>query len=51
MIVFNKGIWNGLNGVILEGGHILPISIFGDNLLWKKAQKNLIKKKNFWNNK
>ena len=45
MIVFNKGIWKGLNGVILIGGHIAPISIFGDNLLWKKAQKKETKKK------
>jgi hypothetical protein len=27
------------------GGHIFPNSIVGDNLLWKKAQKKLIKKK------
>lgn len=27
------------------GGHILPISTLGDNLLWKKAQKKEIKKK------
>ncbi len=26
------------------GGQEFPISIFGDNLLWKKAQKNEIKK-------
>jgi hypothetical protein len=26
------------------GGQILPISILGDKLLWKKAQKNLTKK-------
>jgi len=27
------------------GGHIIPNSIVGERLLWKKAQKNLIKKK------
>lgn len=27
------------------GGHKLPISILGDRLLWKKAQKKEIKKK------
>jgi hypothetical protein len=26
------------------GGHIIPISILGDKLLWKKAQKKEIKK-------
>lgn len=40
IIVFNKGIWKGLNVIIPFGGHIAPISIEGDNLLWKKAQKN-----------
>jgi len=33
------------------GGHIHPNSDVGDNLLWKKDQKNLKKKKNLWNNK
>lgn len=28
-----------------KGGHSLPISTLGDSLLWKKAQKNLKKKK------
>lgn len=27
------------------GGHIAPISILGDKLLWKKAQKKEMKKK------
>lgn len=30
---------------MLLGGHWLPISIFGERLLWKKAQKKEIKKK------
>jgi len=45
MIVFNNGTWNGLNTLIPKGGQIEPISIFGDKLLWKKAQKKLKKKK------
>lgn len=43
--VFNKGITNGLNGEIIVGGQILPISGVGDNLEWKKDQKNDKKKK------
>lgn len=35
----------GLNGLIPIGGQVFPISIFGDRLLWKYAQKNLIKNK------
>lgn len=45
IIVFNKGIWNGLNTKIPQGGHFNPSSINGDNLELKKAQKNEIKKK------
>ena len=44
-IVFNKGTWNGLNTLIPKGGQIEPTSILGERLLWKKAQKNLTKKK------
>ena len=44
-IVFNKGTWNGLNGIIPTGGQTLPISKVGASLLWKKAQKNLTKNK------
>ena len=43
--VFNKGIWNGLNGIILVGGQQFPISTVGDSLLWKNAQKNEKKNK------
>lgn len=43
--VFNKGIWKGLNTSILKGGQIFPNSTVGDKLLWKNAQKKLIKKK------
>ena len=39
MVVFKRGIWNGLKGWIPKGGQYIPISILGDNLLWKKAQK------------
>lgn len=42
--MFKRGTWNGLNTKILIGGQIFPISIVGDKLLWKKAQKKLIKK-------
>ena len=44
-MVFNKGTWKGLNTLIPNGGQTDPTSILGDNLLWKKAQKNLTKKK------
>lgn len=43
--VFNKGIWKGLKIKIPIGGQTLPSSIAGERLLWKKAQKKLIKKK------
>merc|ERR1719158_2814711 len=43
-IVFNRGTWKGLNTLIPNGGHSLPISTFGDSLLWKNAQKKLKKK-------
>jgi len=38
--VFNKGTWNGLNGLIPVGGQLRPISVEGASLLWKNAQKN-----------
>lgn len=44
IIVFKSGIWNGLNGKIFIGGHIVPNSIVGERLLWKNAQKKEIKK-------
>jgi hypothetical protein len=44
MAVFSSGICNGLNGEIPVGGHVEPSSIVGDNLLWKNAQKNEMKK-------
>jgi len=37
--VFNRGTWNGLKGVTPVGGQCRPISIVGDSLLWKNAQK------------
>lgn len=43
--VLRRGICIGLNGLIPKGGHIFPISIEGDNLLWKKAQKKDTKKR------
>jgi hypothetical protein len=42
--VFNRGTWNGLKIRIPIGGQILPSSIVGERLLWKKAQKKLTKK-------
>jgi hypothetical protein len=38
--VLRRGTWAALNGIIPEGGHCIPISLDGANLLWKKAQKN-----------
>lgn len=35
----------GLNGLMALGGHLCPISMVGEILLWKKAQKKEIKKK------
>ena len=43
--MFNNGTWNGLKTLMPKGGQTDPTSIFGDNLLWKNAQKNLTKKK------
>jgi len=43
--VLSKGIEKGLRGSIPTGGHITPISIEGDKLLWKNAQKKLKKNK------
>jgi len=40
MIVFRSGMFIGLNGVIPHGGHVAAISIAGEILLWKNAQKN-----------
>jgi len=43
-IVFRRGILIGLKEVIDRGGHICPISMVGEILLWKNAQKNEMKK-------
>lgn len=43
--VFNNGTFNGLNGLIIFGGHSCPSSIVGEILLWKNAQKNATKNK------
>jgi hypothetical protein len=45
MAVFSKGTWKGLKIRTPIGGQVLPNSIVGERLLWKKAQKNLTKKK------
>lgn len=45
IIVFNNGIWKGLNGRIPAGGQFIPNSIEGDRLLWKNPQKKETKKK------
>lgn len=39
MSVFDKGISQGLEGLMLVGGRIAPISTEGDELEWKNAQK------------
>lgn len=41
--VFNKGTFQGLNGIIPNGGQTAPIQILGERLEWKKAQKKEIK--------
>jgi len=43
--VFSKGTWKGLNTTKPNGGQTPPNSTLGARLLWKKAQKNLKKKK------
>lgn len=43
--VFKRGIWKGLKAIIPTGGQVIPNSIVGERLLWKKAQKKEIKKK------
>lgn len=40
---FNRGIPIGIKVWILRGGQFVPNSILGVILLWKKAQKNLLK--------
>ena len=37
--VLSKGTEKGFKACIPRGGHWIPISIAGDKLLWKKAQK------------
>lgn len=44
IIVFRIGIWKGLSVLIPDGGHIRPLSNKGFILLWKKVQKNALKK-------
>ena len=44
IIVFMRGTLIGSNGSIVFGGHMNPSSTVGAILLWKKAQKNEIKK-------
>jgi len=45
IIVFNRGIMNGLKTLIPEGGHFIPNSIIWVNLRWKNLQKKEMKKK------
>jgi hypothetical protein len=45
MIVFRRGTWRALKGETPKGGHSSPISLVGERLLWKKAQKNEKKKR------
>jgi hypothetical protein len=42
--VLRRGICTGLKGKIPLGGQIIPSSIVGERLLWKKPQKNEMKK-------
>lgn len=42
--VFSNGTPQGDKGLILIGGHLVPNSILGANLLWKNAQKKAKKK-------
>ena len=44
-IVLSKGTWKGLKVEIPKGGQRAPTSVLGAKLEWKKAQKNLKKKK------
>jgi hypothetical protein len=41
--VFNEGISQGLEGLMLVGGQIEPISIAGDRLEWRKAREEAAK--------
>jgi len=43
--VYSKGICIGWNGWIPVSGQVDPISIVGDNLVWKNAQGNNTKNK------
>lgn len=45
MAVFRSGIEKGSKAFIPVGGQLTPISIEGDKLLWKKAQKKEKKNK------
>lgn len=45
IIVFIRGMSNGLKGLIPNGGHNWPISIAGANDEWKYAQKKEKKNK------
>ena len=42
--MFKRRICKRLNAKILIGGHEDAVSIVQDNILWKNAQKNNIKK-------
>ena len=42
--VLSNGTPHGDSGLIPIGGHLLPNSIVGANLLWKNAQKKAKKK-------
>ena len=45
MAVLRRGTWKGLKAVIPVGGQWDPISMLGERLEWKNAQKNEMKKK------
>lgn len=42
-MVFSSGMFIGSNATTPLGGQFCPSSMFGEMLLWKKAQKNDIK--------
>lgn len=49
--VLANGVLRGSNGITPKGGHTQPISIAGERLEWKNAQKNPKKEHNFRHDK
>jgi hypothetical protein len=40
-IVFNRGMWMGMRGLIPRGGHLLPRLMSGNQYSWMNDQNNL----------